>query len=59
MYTLYFDGGLDYKNRVARKLTLQKNCVDKKNVQGKLNTFYILSEKSRLFCGNAWIIEVW
>ena len=46
MYTLYFYDRLDYKNRLTRKFTLQKNgFIKKKTIQGMLNIFNILSEK--------------
>ena len=49
MYTLYFYGSIDYKNRVTRKLTLQRNGFNKNNYLGHAEYFYIMSEKSRFF----------
>ena len=48
MYTFYFYGSPDYKNRVTRKFTLQKNGFNIKNIHGMLNIFYILI-KEKLF----------
>ena len=46
IYTLYFYGNPDYNNT---NLHYKKMLLTKTIIQGMLNNFYILSEKSRLF----------
>ena len=43
MYTIYFDGSPDYKNRVTRKLHYRKMGLTKNIIQGMLNILKILS----------------
>ena len=52
MYTLYFYGSPDNKNRVTRKFKLQKNGFNKKKCSGQYYFFDFVWKKSPFFSGS-------